>query len=229
MATEKQDPEVTLEQLEQLEEAGKIRIIGPVYSVAPSQEEARLVQTPLDGLFDSQKPNGDPWVTTGQLLRNGDVIGKVGLKDNSHWGLYSPKPIHYMGPSHMRGRVVEVCTRNLYNKPTFVERGAVLLLVQHVTPPQRPKGREGCVAVTSPLAKSQFFRQPRPGEPPFVEVGSKVNVGQELCLLMMMKQFSPLLSEVQGEVVEIVAENENWVDEKDVLMFIRPDTTAESS
>ena len=67
-----------------------------------------------------------------------------------------------------------------------------------------------------------FYRAPAPGEPSFVEVGTRINVGQTVCILEAMKLMNELETEVGGEVVEILVENGTPVEFGQVLMRVRP-------
>ena len=57
--------------------------------------------------------------------------------------------------------------------------------------------------------------------PPYVAVGDMVSVGTELGLIEAMKVFSPIPSEVAGEVISINAKNGELVKQGQVLMKIR--------
>lgn len=76
------------------------------------------------------------------------------------------------------------------------------------------------VDIVAPLV-GVFYRSPAPDSPAFVEVGDTVDVGTELGLIEAMKVFSPIPSEVAGEIVEIPGENGKLVREGDVLVRIR--------
>ena len=67
-----------------------------------------------------------------------------------------------------------------------------------------------------------FYRAPAPGEPPFAEVGSRIKVGQTVCILEAMKLMNELESEVGGEVVEILVDNGTPVEFGQVLMRVKP-------
>ncbi len=84
---------------------------------------------------------------------------------------------------------------------------------------------EGLVEVTAPIV-GVFYRQSEPGAPPYVEVGSKVEKGTTLGLLEVMKMFTSVTAHVAGEIVEILAENNEFVEFEQRLMVIRPGTTA---
>jgi acetyl-CoA carboxylase biotin carboxyl carrier protein len=67
-----------------------------------------------------------------------------------------------------------------------------------------------------------FYRSPSPGDPPFVEVGSRITAGQPICILEAMKLMNELEAELAGEVVEILLENGTPVEFGQVLMRIKP-------
>ena len=88
-------------------------------------------------------------------------------------------------------------------------------------PPSVPGSRSDLVEVTAPMVGT-FYRAPGPEEPPFVEIGSKISVGQAVCILEAMKLMNELESEVSGEVVEILVENGTPVEFGQVLMRLKP-------
>ncbi len=88
-------------------------------------------------------------------------------------------------------------------------------------PPPPASVRSDLQAVTAPMVGT-FYRSSAPGEPPFVEVGSRVGAGQPLCILEAMKLMNELESEFSGEVVEILVENGTPVEYGQVLMRIKP-------
>ncbi|MGC8861958.1 MAG: acetyl-CoA carboxylase biotin carboxyl carrier protein [Armatimonadota bacterium] len=76
------------------------------------------------------------------------------------------------------------------------------------------------VDIVAPLV-GVFYRCPAPDAPPFVEVGDQIEVGTEIGLIEAMKVFSPIPSEVAGEVVAIPAENGKLVQQGEVLVRVR--------
>tara|TARA_Y100001968_G_C18919322_1_gene509035 strand:- start:98 stop:589 length:492 start_codon:yes stop_codon:yes gene_type:complete len=93
--------------------------------------------------------------------------------------------------------------------------------VPSTPPPSVPGSRSDLVEVTAPMVGT-FYRAPGPEEPPFVEVGSRISVGQAVCILEAMKLMNELESEVGGEVVEILVENGTPVEFGQVLMRLKP-------
>ena len=74
--------------------------------------------------------------------------------------------------------------------------------------------------VTSPFVGT-FYRSASPEAEAFVKVGDKVKKGQTLCILEAMKIMNEIESDVDGEIVEICAENESLVEFGQVLFKIR--------
>jgi acetyl-CoA carboxylase biotin carboxyl carrier protein len=88
-------------------------------------------------------------------------------------------------------------------------------------PPPAPAARSDLQAITAPMVGT-FYRSPSPGDPPFVEVGSRITAGQPICILEAMKLMNELEAELAGEVVEILLENGTPVEFGQVLMRIKP-------
>ncbi|MGB1622625.1 MAG: acetyl-CoA carboxylase biotin carboxyl carrier protein [Synechococcus sp.] len=88
-------------------------------------------------------------------------------------------------------------------------------------PPKATSSRSDLLEITAPMVGT-FYRAPAPGEPPFAEVGSRIKVGQTVCILEAMKLMNELESEVSGEVVEILVDNGTPVEFGQVLMRVKP-------
>ena len=93
--------------------------------------------------------------------------------------------------------------------------------VTSTPPPSVPGSRSDLVEVTAPMVGT-FYRAPGPEEPPFVDIGSRISVGQAVCILEAMKLMNELESEVSGEVIEILVENGTPVEFGQVLMRLKP-------
>jgi acetyl-CoA carboxylase biotin carboxyl carrier protein len=86
----------------------------------------------------------------------------------------------------------------------------------------RKSTEEGLVEVRSPLL-GVFYRAPKPGEPAFVEVGSRVEQDTVIGIIEVMKLMNSARAGVRGEVVEILAVNGEMVEHGEALMLVRPD------
>ena len=83
-----------------------------------------------------------------------------------------------------------------------------------------PPGRSDLTEITSPMVGT-FYRASAPGEDPFVDIGSKVNIGQTICILEAMKLMNEIESEFNAEIVEILVENGTPVEFGQVLMRVK--------
>ena len=83
-----------------------------------------------------------------------------------------------------------------------------------------PPGRSDLVDITSPMVGT-FYRAAAPEEDPFVELGSKIKVGQTICILEAMKLMNEIESEFNAEIVEILVENGTPVEFGQVLMRVK--------
>ncbi|MBT9169924.1 MAG: 2-oxoglutarate carboxylase large subunit [Actinobacteria bacterium] len=84
-----------------------------------------------------------------------------------------------------------------------------------------PLGEEELQKVISPMVGT-FYRTSAPEQPPFVEVGDIIEVGQPLCMVEAMKLMNEIISDIEGEVVEICVEDGQPVEYGQVLFWIRP-------
>lgn len=74
--------------------------------------------------------------------------------------------------------------------------------------------------VTSPMVGT-LYRAPAPTQPPFVEVGSQVKVGDTLCIVEAMKMLNQIESDKSGMVVAILAENGQAIEFGQPLFVIK--------
>ncbi len=78
----------------------------------------------------------------------------------------------------------------------------------------------GMVAVLPPMVGT-FYRAPKPGAAPFVEVGSAVEADTVVAIVETMKLMNSVRAGARGTVVEICAQNASWWREGRVLMKLR--------
>ena len=67
-----------------------------------------------------------------------------------------------------------------------------------------------------------FYRAPKPGAPPYVAVGQKVEASTEVCLIEVMKLFTSVRAGVTGTVREVLAEDAQLVEFDQPLFLIEP-------
>jgi acetyl-CoA carboxylase biotin carboxyl carrier protein len=77
------------------------------------------------------------------------------------------------------------------------------------------------IDVKSPMVGT-FYRAPEPGAEPYVKVGSRIGVGQTLCIIEAMKIMNELEAEVTGTVREVLMEDAQPVEFGQVLFRVEP-------
>jgi oxaloacetate decarboxylase alpha subunit len=80
---------------------------------------------------------------------------------------------------------------------------------------------ENLIKVKAPIVGT-FYRSPSPTAPPFVNAGDKVKKGDTLCIIEAMKLMNKINSEYDGEIAEILIQNEEAVEYDQVIITIKP-------
>lgn len=80
------------------------------------------------------------------------------------------------------------------------------------------KDNEGII--TSPMVGT-FYLYPAPDKEPFVKKGEVIKKGDILCIIEAMKLMNEIESDVDGEIVDILVENETMVEYGQPLFKIR--------
>jgi acetyl-CoA carboxylase biotin carboxyl carrier protein len=88
-------------------------------------------------------------------------------------------------------------------------------------PRQTPARAPHQIEVTAPMVGT-FYRAASPDAPPFVEIGQRVRKGDALCLIEVMKLFTTIVSEHDGRIVQIGADNAELVEYGRTLFIIEP-------
>jgi len=74
--------------------------------------------------------------------------------------------------------------------------------------------------ITSPMVGT-FYRATAPETPTYVEIGAKVTTKSVVCIVEAMKLMNEIEAEVNGEVVEVLAQNGQLVEYGQPLFKIR--------
>jgi acetyl-CoA carboxylase biotin carboxyl carrier protein len=76
--------------------------------------------------------------------------------------------------------------------------------------------------ITSPMLGT-FYRAPKPGSAPFVEIGSAVNEDSVIAIIEVMKLMNTVRAGVKGVITQILPADETLVEFGEVLMRARKD------
>ncbi len=80
---------------------------------------------------------------------------------------------------------------------------------------------EGLLPITAPLLGT-FYVAPEPGAPPFVQIGAAITEDTTVGLIEVMKVFNSVRSSVKGTVVQVVAQNGQFVEYGQTLFLVKP-------
>ena len=78
-------------------------------------------------------------------------------------------------------------------------------------PAQENEKEENYKIITSPVVGT-FYSKSAPTANPYVTVGQKVKKGDVLCIIEAMKLMNEIEAECSGEIIEILAKDEEMVD-----------------
>jgi len=80
---------------------------------------------------------------------------------------------------------------------------------------------EGMLPITAPLLGT-FYVAPEPGAPPFVKVGQQITEDTTVGLIEVMKVFNSVRAGVKGTIVEVVAQNGQFIEFGQTLFIVKP-------
>ena len=137
-------------------------------------------------------------------------LGQFRLDLSKHGVINVTQPLSTAPPSTTRAVVQDVPPRAT---PIATPAGAASVQERRIP--------EGWVALRAPNLGT-FYRSPKPGDPPYVEVGQEVAAGAEICLLEVMKLFTTVVARVGGVVREICVADGGMVERDQPLILIEP-------
>ena len=80
----------------------------------------------------------------------------------------------------------------------------------------------GLMEIRAPMVGT-FYRAPKPGAEPFVDIGSRVEENSVIAIIEVMKLMSSIPAGLKGEVAEILADDASYVEKGQLLMRVRPE------
>ena len=81
---------------------------------------------------------------------------------------------------------------------------------------------DGMVPITAPNLGT-FYRAPKPGAAPYVEVGQTITEATEVCLIEVMKLFTPVRAGISGRIAAACVEDGEMVEFGAPLFLIEPE------
>jgi acetyl-CoA carboxylase biotin carboxyl carrier protein len=138
------------------------------------------VRAPAVGLWRDAPP-------AGSLVRPGDSLGRLEVLGVMH---------RLIAPAQARGIVTTPAQQELARRP--LQHGQVMLVLDpeaaastatgDAAADQAARGAEQGVVFCAPFS-GRFYSRPGPDQPPFVQAGDEIAVGQLVCMIEVMKTF----------------------------------------
>jgi acetyl-CoA carboxylase biotin carboxyl carrier protein len=105
--------------------------------------------------------------------------------------------------------------------PMPVSGGQAPVLPAPVIAPGAPPASSSLKEIKSPMVGT-FYKSPEPGAEAYVKVGTRVTVGQTVCIIEAMKIMNEIEAEVSGVVREVLVEDTQPVEFGSVLFRVDP-------
>lgn len=86
---------------------------------------------------------------------------------------------------------------------------------------QAVRAQDGMVDVCAPLP-GIFYRAPKPGAAPFVELGTQVSGDTVVGVIETMKLMNSVAAGAGGDIAEICVENGTPIEAGDIIMRVQP-------
>lgn len=86
---------------------------------------------------------------------------------------------------------------------------------------------EGLTPIKSSMLGT-FYRAPKPGAPPFVQVGQEVSEDDTVCIIEVMKLFNTIKAGVRGRIAKVCVENAQMVEFQQTLFLVEEVAREES-
>ena len=87
--------------------------------------------------------------------------------------------------------------------------------------PEAAPTEAGLLDIRAPMVGT-FYSSPKPGAEPFVTVGSPVKLNTVIAIIEVMKLMNSIPARITGKVMEIHAEDAQFVEKGQLLMRVRP-------
>jgi acetyl-CoA carboxylase biotin carboxyl carrier protein len=78
---------------------------------------------------------------------------------------------------------------------------------------------EGLTPIKAPMLGT-FYRAPKPGAPPFVQVGQEVSEDDTVCIIEVMKLFNTIKAGVRGRIAKACVDNAQMVEFRQNLFLV---------
>ncbi|MFZ7126291.1 MAG: acetyl-CoA carboxylase biotin carboxyl carrier protein [Desulfobacterales bacterium] len=86
---------------------------------------------------------------------------------------------------------------------------------------ERTEDAEELVPILSQMLGT-FYKAPKPGAPPFVEVGQTISEEDTICIIEVMKLFTTIKAGINGRIAKVCVQDGELVEFNQVLFLVEP-------
>lgn len=105
---------------------------------------------------------------------------------------------------------------------TRLQQGAAQAVTEsNVVVTEPPASEPGLLDIRAPMVGT-FYRAPKPGAEPYVQIGSRVDSDTVIAIIEVMKLMSAVPARTSGVIAEILVEDARSVEKGQLLMRVRP-------
>jgi acetyl-CoA carboxylase biotin carboxyl carrier protein len=150
-----------------------------------------------------------------QILKDAPEVGAIEIR-RGLFGAWSSVRVSKAGHGNTVGAGHVVVTQ-----PTAPASTPLTAVVPQPSSPQAPPPGPQFLEIKSPMVGT-FYQSPEPAAQPYVKVGTRVTVGQVVCIIEAMKIMNEIESEVTGVIREVTAQNAQPVEFGQILFRVDP-------
>ena len=151
-----------------------------------------------------------------QILKDAPEVGAIEIR-RGLFGAWSSVRVSKAGVGASGGGVGHVIVSNPGAAASATQASGVSPQAQAPPPAPGPQLLE----IKSPMVGT-FYQSPEPGAQPYAKVGTRVTVGQVVCIIEAMKIMNEIESEVTGVIREVAAQNAQPVEFGQALFRVDP-------
>jgi len=148
-----------------------------------------------------------------QMLKDAPEVGAIEIR-RGLFGAWSSVRVSKAGHGTNAGHLVVTQPGSIPQSLISASRG---MGTGESAAPAGPQYLE----IKSPMVGT-FYQSPEPAAQPYVKVGSRVTVGQVVCIIEAMKIMNEIESEVTGVIREVAAQSAQPVEFGQVLFRVDP-------
>jgi len=143
-----------------------------------------------------------------QILKDAPEVGAIEIR-RGLFGAWSSVRVSKAGHGTNAGHVI------------VTQPSAIRGMGTGDSPSAVPAAGPQYLEIKSPMVGT-FYQSPEPAAQPYVKVGSRVTVGQVVCIIEAMKIMNEIESEVTGVIRDVAAQNAQPVEFGQVLFRVDP-------